>query len=137
MGEQLATWERLAQQGDMEEAVLSYVGQYGPTTFARLDVAFAPYFNTAGSLALGAGPPNVWFWNGMSEPWITVIVALFQERRLHIQPADVSDYARDGRVLDWPAPELINDLGYRTPHWLPVRVCLENEVKPATRAVVA
>lgn len=118
--EPVTTWERLAADGTLGDAVVEYVRRNDWVTFPELQRQFTPFTDAAGTFSIEFPDKNVILWTGLSESFTTLIGKLVKSKRLHFHVASFLSYLVDGAAINLPIAKRVPDGGYAEPHWLPV-----------------
>jgi hypothetical protein len=120
----ISQWENLARDGQLADAMVSYVADHVGTTFAELEQRFSPW---AEGPQVGFGRVNwgVYFWV-MATSLVDVVIPLLETRtpRLYLFPCSTFLYLIDGCSLRFPLVKGRERI-YDKPHWLPVTLGTE------------
>ena len=113
-------WGRLAREGDIEGAIVSYVEENDWVTFPELCRQLEQFLETRGTHAVAMREPTLILWLGMSERLADAFDTVLRAGRVYPHSASLLTYLVDGGILHLPLAKRIPRNGYKTEHWLPV-----------------
>jgi hypothetical protein len=115
------SWQRLAEHGQLNAAVVDYLRLNGQATFPKLQQDFAGVMPTTGDIGLALRTdPKVVLWSGLSAELAELLSTLVASKRVYLNPTDVEPYKQSGKL---PPLRLVTELTEQRqalPGWLPV-----------------
>jgi len=115
-------WENIAEDGNIEDAVISYCKEQDWVSFAEIIDVFQKYLKTSGdNFAISSTlDENILFWPNFSIGFGKIILNLIRKEKLFLHSCSPMIYLIDGRVPNLPVVVTPPKKGYRALHWIPV-----------------
>lgn len=106
---------------DLKEIVFDYVDEKGGVTFVELEQVLSDYMEVEGDYQYAMEEdPNIIFWAGCSEQFVTIIQDLVSNERIFMNSTPQWVYMVDGKGLTLDLAKQPPSDGYKSERWLPV-----------------
>ncbi len=116
-------WEQLAEQGQLNAALVEFVRCHDHVAFSQIQEAFSGHLETAGEQGLALrSDPNVVLWLGLSPELAEALSKLIAGKRLYVHAASADVYRDLGKTPRLPPLERLAAERIAKPAWYPAEI---------------